>query len=201
MKRQAGFTLIELLIAVAISALIAVITYQAVNQAVTVKTVTDESVTRFESVQRAVWWMEQDFTQLAPRTVQDELGDAASAFLLTVDYGVEMTRIAVYPSPYGVAGLARVGYVLEGETLYRVAWPVLDRAPDSVAERMPILDKVKRFEIRALNANRQWQTVWPEQEQALTDLPIMTEVVLELDDLGEIRRLFPGVDGLTGAAS
>lgn len=198
MKRQAGFTLIELLIAMAISAVIAVMAYQAVNQAVTVKSVTDDSVTRFEAVQRAVWWLEQDFTQLAPRTVQDTLGDRLPAFQLSYDYGVEMTRIAVYPSPYGVAGLVRIGYVLEGDVLYRVVWPVLDRSPDTEAQRLPILKNVQKFDIRVMNAKRQWQNTWPDDKQADTDLPYMTEIVLTLEDLGEIRRLLPGVDGLPG---
>lgn len=199
-EKQAGFTLIELLIAVAIASVIAVLSYQAIHQGVLIKANTDESVERFEAVQRTLWWMEQDFTQMAPRTVQDVLGSPLPAFKLSYDYGAEMTRIAVYPSPYGIAGLARIGYVLEDGVLYRQVWPVIDRAPDSEVERLPVLSDVARFEVRVLNADNQWQEIWPEADQPLTDLPRLIEVTLTLEDMGQIRRLFPGVDGLPGAS-
>ncbi len=199
-NKQAGFTLIELLIAVAIASVIAVLSYQAIHQGVLIKENTDESVERFEAVQRTLWWMEQDFTQMAPRTVQDVLGSALPAFQLSYDYGAEMTRIAVYPSPYGVAGLVRIGYVLEDGVLYRQVWPVIDRAPDSEVERLPVLSDVARFDVRALNADNQWQEIWPEADQPLTDLPKLIEVTLTLEDMGQIRRLFPGVDGLPGVS-
>ncbi|KUJ74553.1 type II secretion system protein GspJ [Thiomicrospira sp. XS5] len=199
-EKQAGFTLIELLIAVAIASVIAVLSYQAIHQGVLVKENADESVERFEAVQRTLWWMEQDFTQMAPRTVQDVLGSPLPTFQLSYDYGAEMTRIAVYPSPYGIAGLARIGYVLEDGVLYRQVWPVIDRAPDSEVERLPVLSDVARFEVRVLNADNQWQEIWPEADQPLTDLPRLIEVTLTLEDMGQIRRLFPGVDGLPGAS-
>jgi len=199
-EKQAGFTLIELLIAVAIASVIAVLSYQAIHQGVLVKENADESVERFEAVQRTLWWMEQDFTQMAPRTVQDVLGSPLPAFQLSYDYGAEMTRIAVYPSPYGIAGLARIGYVLEDGVLYRQVWPVIDRAPDSEVERLPVWSDVARFEVRVLNADNQWQEIWPEADQPLTDLPRLIEVTLMLEDMGQIRRLFPGVDGLPGAS-
>jgi general secretion pathway protein J len=77
---------------------------------------------------------------------------------------------------------------------------VIDRAPDSEVERLPVLSDVARFEVRVLNADNQWQEIWPEADQPLTDLPSLIEVTLTLEDMGQIRRLFPGVDGLPGAS-
>jgi len=193
---QAGFTLIELLIAMAISAVIAVVAYQTVDLVVKVKTQADDSVNRFEQLQRGLRWMEQDFSQMAPRTIQDELGESLPAYQYSDYDGAQMTRIAIYPSPYGVAGLVRVGYRLEDEVLYRLVWKVVDRAPDSEADKLPILTGVTAFSVRQLNQKNAWQADWPEFEQAKTDLPRMTEITIELDGMGTVRRLFSGVDGL-----
>lgn len=195
-RDQQGFTLIELLIAMAVSAVVAVLAYQAVDQVVTVKESSESSIERFQKVQRAIWWMEQDFTQMAPRTISDELGGTLPAYLNRSGQDVELTRIAIFPSPYGVSGLVRVGYLLEGETLYRLVWPVLDRAPDTEPLRLPILDKVVSFGVNQLSADGQWLSVWPQQQEQTTLLPTLIEMRIEIEGLGEIRRLFPGVDGM-----
>lgn len=191
---QRGFTLIELLIALAVSAVIAVLAYQTVGSVVTLQSRTEAHAGQMETLQRALWWMEQDFTQLTPRTVQDGLGSPLPALVYRSDLGVEMTRIAAYPSPYGSGGLLRVGYELQDEVLYRVVWPVLDRAPDTQPIRLPVLEGVESFEIRLLNAQNEYVTSWPAETQLLTALPRMTEVRLQLREWGDLTRLFLGAD-------
>lgn len=192
--KQSGFTLIELLIAMAVSAVISVVAYQTVSSVVTLQTRTEQHADRIEALQRAVWWMEQDFIQLTPRTVQDGLGSSLPAFQYREDLGVELTRVAEFPTPHGSGGLLRVGYQLEGETLYRLVWPVIDRAPDTQPQRLPILENVEDFSVRLLNENNEFVQSWPTETQLLEGLPRLTEVRLTLNDLGEITRLFPGTD-------
>lgn len=192
--KQRGFTLIELLIALTLSAIISVIAYQTVNSTVAVQSRTEAKSAELETLQRAMWWLEQDFIQLAPRTVQDGLGSALPAFQYRDDLGVELTRIAEFPTPYGAGGLMRVGYQLEESVLYRIVWPVLDRAPDSQPNRTPILTGVERFEIRLMNSQQQFVESWPNELQPLTALPQLTEVRLVLEKQGEITRLFMGAE-------
>ena len=194
LKNQAGFTLVELLIALTISSVISVMAYQAVSGAVSLQTRTEAHASEMEKVQRAMWWMEQDFIQLAPRTVSDGLGTALPAFQYREDLGVELTRIAEFPTPYSSGGLLRVAYQLEDEVLYRLVWPVLDRAPDTQPSRYPILEGVEVFEVRLMNNQNQYVTAWPSEEQMLTALPKLTEVRLQLTKMGEITRLFMGSD-------
>lgn len=194
-KPQAGFTLIELMIAMSISAILAVLSYQSISQVVAVKSATEQLVEDFSKLQRVIWWIEQDLTQLSPRAIQDELGGSLPAYQAQ-GQGVEMTRIAVYPSPHGISGLVRVGYQLEDETLYRIIWPVLDRAPDTEPRRMAVLKNVESFSIRQLNDKNSWQDSWPIGEQSNTSLPKLIEMTLSLKGQGKIRRIFPGVDGL-----
>ncbi|MDG6773659.1 type II secretion system minor pseudopilin GspJ [Thiomicrorhabdus sp. ZW0627] len=193
-SRQAGFTLIELLIALTISAVIAVIAYQTVSSVVTLQDRTEKHASEMEQLQRAIWWMEQDFIQLAPRTVQDGLGGTLPAFQYRRDLGVELTRIAEFPTPYGMGGLLRVAYRLEDGVLYRLVWPVLDRAPDTQPTKLPVLEHVERFEIRLLNANNEYVRSWPTEQQVLTALPRLTEVSLEIEGMGEVTRLFMGAE-------
>jgi len=190
--KQQGFTLIELLIALSISSVISVIAYQTVSSVVQVQSRTEAHTEQMETLQRAMWWMEQDFIQLAPRSIQDGLGSVLPAFQYREDLGIELTRIAEFPTPYGSGGLIRVAYQLEDETLYRLVWPVLDRAPDSQPTRTPMLTGVERFEIRLMDMQDQFVEVWPSEIQALTALPKLTEVSLQLAEMGEITRLFMG---------
>ncbi|MBN2865072.1 MAG: type II secretion system minor pseudopilin GspJ [Thiotrichales bacterium] len=193
-QAQRGFTLIELLIALSISSVISVIAYQTVSSVVQVQTRTEAHTEQMETLQRAMWWMEQDFIQLAPRSIQDGLGSVLPAFQYREDLGVELTRIAEFPTPYGSGGLIRVAYQLEDETLYRLVWPVVDRAPDTQPTRTPILTGVERFEIRLMNMQDQFVNIWPNESQALSALPKLTEVRLQLAEMGEITRLFMGAE-------
>ena len=192
--KQAGFTLMELLIAMMITAIIAILAYQSVSEVTAVKSNTEQQVEAFEKLQRTIWWLEQDLTQLAPRTIQDELGGTLPAYLANATQGIEFTRIAVYPSPYGISGLVRVGYQLEDDILYRLIWPVLDRAPDTVSRRLAVLKDVESFEVKQLDENSKWLEHWPANNDEDL-LPTLIEINIKLKNEGEVRRIFPGVEG------
>ncbi|WP_319380146.1 type II secretion system minor pseudopilin GspJ [Thiomicrorhabdus sp.] len=211
-QAQSGFTLIELLIAIAISAVLAVIAYQAVQSVVKVEEGLDRHSERFQQVQRALWWLQQDLVQAAPRPIGDGLGSSLPAMQYRADLGLEVSRIADFVTPQGESGLLRVGYRLHDETLYRLVWPVMDRAPDTEARETILLTGVTSFQVRFLNSQKQWQLVWPNEssnqsESNLYALPLLTEVQIELQDMGKIRRLFQGneatqvLQSLAGSAS
>lgn len=218
---QQGFTLIELLIALAVSAVIAALAYQAVNGMVKVQTGMQAHTERSAQVQRAFWWLEQDFIQMVPRAVLDGYGSSLPALQYRADLGVELTRAAQFATPNASGGLVRVGYVLQGDTLVRLVWPVLDRAPDTQPSKQVVLSGVKSMTVRFLqnlpNASdsvEPWLALWPPtwtgdaantaelttSQAALTLLPTLVEVQIELDDLGLITRLFMGVDAVEWGA-
>ncbi len=195
-SKQQGFTLIELLIAMSISAIIAVISYQSISEVTAIKENTEQQVEYFEKLQRTIWWLEQDFTQLAPRAIQDELGARLPAYLTSPE-GIEFTRIAIYPSPYGISGLVRIGYQLDDGTLYRLIWPVIDRAPDTVPKRLAVLTDVEEFSIKSLNTKNIWILNWPEiGTSSKISLPRLIEINIKLKNDVSVRRIFPGVEGL-----
>lgn len=190
---QQGFTLIELLLALGISAVIAVLSYQSINSMVTAKQLVNQKADELEQVQQLVWNLQQDLVQLVPRAVQDQLGEPLPALKYRVDTGLELTRIAQFPTPNASGGLLRVGYLLENGGLYRLTWPVLDRAQDTQANKFKLLDGVSRLELRFLDSNDQWKTSWPSQQGKLLDLPKLTEIRIESKQYGLIERRFMGV--------
>lgn len=192
--QQAGFTLIELLVAMAVSAVIAIMAYQSIDSAVRITESHEQQQQDFSQLQRAIWWLEQDILQMTPRPVLDELGSVLPAMSLQPER-FELSRIALYPTPQASGGLVRVAYVLEAEQLYRWVWPVLDRTPDSQPNRQLLLSGVARFEVRLLDPEQQWQGFWPLEEMALNALPGLVEIIIELEDQRQFRRLLSGVEG------
>lgn len=195
LSKQAGFTLIELLIAIAVSAVIALLAYQSIDSAVRVSESYTEQQKKQSQLQRAVWWLEQDVMQMAPRPILDELGSTLPAMQLQPEQ-MEWSRIALYPTPDSSGGLVRVRYMLEENKLVRLSWPVIDRAPDTLPRRQVLLENVEGWTIRLLDANQFWFDFWPQPNRPLEALPGLVEVELTLEGLGTLRRLLPGVDGM-----
>jgi len=77
-----GFTLIELLVALFITAIIFVMGYGAINQALNDRKTIDAREERLAAVQTAVRVMVQDFTQLTPRPVRDQTGNSSLPCLI-----------------------------------------------------------------------------------------------------------------------
>lgn len=192
---QAGFTLIELLIAIAVSAVIALLAYQSIDSAVRISEAHKAQQKSLSALQRAVWWLEQDMMQMAPRPVLDQLGSALPAMQLQ-SAQMEWSRIALYPTPHSSGGLVRVRYLIEDNQLVRLSWPVLDQAPDSLPRRQRLLDGVEGLSIRVLDANEFWFDFWPQPNRPLDALPRLVEIELDIENLGKIKRLLPGVDGM-----
>jgi len=72
--RAAGFTLIELIVALFITAVIFSVGYGAINQSLRSHETVKAHQDRLTEVQNAVRVMVQDFSQLSPRPIRDQLG-------------------------------------------------------------------------------------------------------------------------------
>ena len=72
--RAAGFTLIELIVALFITAIIFSVGYGAINQSLRSHETVKAHQDRLAEVQNAVRVMVQDFSQLSPRPIRDQLG-------------------------------------------------------------------------------------------------------------------------------
>src|SRR5579863_7304664 len=82
-SRQAGFTLIELLVAMFITAIMFVIGYRALEQALSSRHLVDAQSARLIAVQQALRIVEQDFELLQPRPVRNLIGDGYLPAMMT----------------------------------------------------------------------------------------------------------------------
>lgn len=202
-RTQKGFTLLELLIAMSVSAVISVLAYQAIASMVATEQKVAQHQQATQTLQRVIWWMEQDLIQMTPRAINDGLNGVLPALQYREDIGLELSRLAGFMTPNARNGLLRVGYRLENNTLYRVTWPVVDRSAGTQPTEVVILQNIERIRWRFLDQSNQWQLSWPLTIGSGTDgqfaeqrLPKAVEVELWFTDGERIQRLFRGTDGV-----
>src|SRR5690606_41257566 len=73
--RARGFTLIEVLIAITITGMIGVGTYQLFSRVLMTQEAMETRSEKVERLQRTMAFLSRDFQQLAPRPIRNEYGD------------------------------------------------------------------------------------------------------------------------------
>lgn len=197
LRHSGGFTLIEVLVAVAIFAVLSALSYGALSQIITSSEVLSARMERIQSIQRTMRILSQDFLQLSPRPVRDELGDGFGAALRTdfqSGFAVELTR-AGWSNPMALprGTLQRAAYRLEENELIRFHWRVLDRTFNNEVIAVSLLDDVESIAFLFMQENGEWTEQWPPQGRqgalGLRLRPRAVQVVITLVDEGELTRL------------
>jgi general secretion pathway protein J len=181
-----GFTLIELLVALVISAIMSLLGYSALRQAINSRKQVEEQADRLLAVQQTMRIMEADFILLQPRPVRDLLGSSTQPNLPALlagqqssfggDTSVSSTNTLAQQSaalitftrggwanPTGLhrPELERVSYVVRDGKLIRQNLPELDATPNAVLAERQLLDQVDALTFRYMDASHTWQTTWP----------------------------------------
>ena len=71
--RNGGFTLLELVVVLAIFGIVAVMAYGGLNNVLKARVAIEDNLQRVSELQRAYLRMREDFQQLQPRAVRDDL--------------------------------------------------------------------------------------------------------------------------------
>lgn len=195
---QKGFTLLELMIAMAIFAVVSILAYSGLRNVQSTQEHISRSATQLTQLQTALTLMGRDIQQAVLRPIRDDYGDSQPA-LVGASAGVgntlEFTR-AGYTNPTGRprSHLQRIAYGLKDDTLVRLSWPMLDRVQGTKPSEAVLLPAVKKFELRYMDFNRQWQKSWPPLQAGgstvAVGLPRAIEATLDIEGWGTVVRLF-----------
>ncbi|MCK6372089.1 MAG: type II secretion system minor pseudopilin GspJ, partial [Gammaproteobacteria bacterium] len=164
--RVAGFTLLELLVAMAIFALVGVMSLGGLNAVLGQQDIASRQLQRLQQVQRAIRIMATDFSQLNPRMVRDQLGSGLESPLMAecraeglVCFSRDGWRNPFWRQPRGT--LQRVRYRLEDGKIIREHWHAMDITLSDEPRREVLLDKVTALEVEFLDRQGELQSVWP----------------------------------------
>jgi len=196
-SKVGAFTLIEVLVSLAIFAILAALAYGALGQTIDSAELLNERMDRLQAIQRTMRLLSEDFQQLYPRPIRDELGDGfgpaldtdfQSGFALELTHGGWSNPIVLPRST-----LQRSAYRIEDDELIRYHWRVLDRTLANEPLSVTLLDGVESILFRFLQADGEWTEQWPPGNRpgglGARQRPRAVEIILTLTDEGEISRL------------
>ena len=198
-SRQRGFTLLEILVAMTIFSIVSYMSYSGLDAVIRQHEIASESAARLRNLQYAMRRLVQDFSQIQPRGIREETGEGIRVALLAdtrTAEPMELTRAGWHnPLAHPRSSLQRVAYWIEDDVLIRAQWPVLDRMLGEEPVELELLEGVEEFRLQFLGANNEWVEQWPppdnqnSEPNTQTPMPQAVEIVLQLDDWGEIRRI------------
>lgn len=196
-RRTAGFTLLEVLVAIGIFALFSAMAYGSLLRLLETRVHIESERAFWREISLCYTRMQDDFTHARERQVRGSDGQALPPFRgqptdprALGDPSVEFTRGGVPTGASGRPDLQRIGYRLSEGVLYRLTWPVLDRAPTTQPLALPVLEDVDEFQVRFHEAA--WLDHWPPQPQQATapPLPRAVEITITLRTRGTFTRTF-----------
>ncbi len=196
-RRTSGFTLIEVLVAMAIFGVLTILAYMSLGQTLANADMLTVRMDRLQAVQRTMRYLANDLTAASPRPIRSELGDtylpavmvsAANDFALAITHGG-------WSNPVGLprSTQQRSIYLLEDGKLFRIYYNVLDSTYANNAITTEILDGVESLQFLLIQdtgaVTDQWPPLGSQGVSAERARPRAVEIVLTLDNEGEIRRL------------
>lgn len=203
-QKQTGFSLIELLLAIALFAVISLLSYHALSSLLQLEQALNQHDRQWQSVMLLFDTFEQDVRSAVPRSMRISIGQSQQAWLAKTslsernDAQLQFCRMppiargASFSTVANASIIRRVGYRFSLGKIERLTWPLLDgisQAGTMLPERLALLENVRRMQLRYLSANpAQWHDRWPLPQQDEI-LPRAVELRVTLDSGQIVHRL------------
>ena len=187
--RRGGFTLVEVLTAIAMLALLGLMSYRGLHAVLETQERVARETDKWRSVTAFLSRFERDIQLAAARPVR--AGNAAlPAFVAREHGGVERTlEFSRVPSADADTP-RRVAYSYNGGgSITLMLWPSLDTATQAPLERHEVLGSVSRLELHYLDTDLAWRSVWPAAPDS-APLPLAVRVRIVLTSGEDIVRVF-----------
>tara|TARA_R110001592_G_scaffold198448_1_gene446668 strand:+ start:24649 stop:25371 length:723 start_codon:yes stop_codon:yes gene_type:complete len=207
--RTQGFTLLEVLLAIGITAMIGLGSWQILNSAIRASESTQIRLAELNALQKTMLIISRDLRQVLTRSIRDGFGDYQPALTTKNEfYALEFTRRGWRnPMDDARSNIQRVAYELSDNKLVRHYWSVLDRSQDSEPISKELLTEVNSISIRFMTKSGSWVDEWPSSSSssssttaggaATTDplatyneLPKAVEISFDLQRFGKVKRLY-----------
>lgn len=186
--KSRGFTLLEILVAIAIFSIMAVFAYSTLQQVLSTNQHLQKQADELAELQFLFGRFLEDVSQLTQRPIRDEFG-ATEPALIGSSQILKLTRSGwENPLESKRSNLQRVEWILEGKTLYRQYWTVLDRTRFNQPIKTALLKEVENLEFRYLDSNNVWQKEFPPKLPAQTTIKAV-EISFYLKNWGKLHRI------------
>jgi len=195
-KATRGFTLVEMLVAMAIFALIAVISYSGLAQFLQDRAVIKQRTDQLHQLNTTMLLLEQDFRFAIARPVRNGYGDSEPVLVSGTDSElvsgelVRLTTTRPNPELSPAQRLERTAWRLNDGVLSRVSWRVLDRDQDSQELHRNVLQDVQEVRLEYLQWSQELQALQRSSNWADNDsLPNGVELTLIMTNGATFHRL------------
>lgn len=193
---EAGLTLVELIVAVALLALLTIMSYRGIDS---MSRTSERSLAEGDRWQAIALFFERVASDVAQPARRPVRAGAETAKPLPEWWGrppdeaagSDTTAAQLEFSRKSASGRdeIRVGYRLRDGRVELLIWPVLDRAPNSQPEVYALLEDVSSLSFRHLDATGSWQEIWPVAGGKET-LPRAIAVEIGLSNGIKLHRVF-----------
>ena len=178
-QRRSGFTLIELLVALAIFAILSLLSYRTLGSLFQTREQLNIESAKWRDAALFFSRVENDLAAVLNRPIRTADGRSAAPLCLagfaTNEAALSFTRTGFADASGTNAAPQRIGYRFNDGNVEWLLWPTLDQAPRSVAAAFPALKNVRDAKWRALGNSAgsvadNWRAEWP-QAPATCELP------------------------------
>ena len=199
-KTQTAFTLLEIIIAMAIASLIGIAALAMLDRATLSHKNIQEQGDRYNQIERAFLFISSDIQQLAPRKFRDEFGDLKDNLTSFESGGstqLSFTRLG-RRNPAGLprSNLEKLSYLVEDNLLKRVSYAYPDGMSLDLGNSRDLLSGVESLKVEFYDGE-EWTDFWPVEQQEFnqaekqsTPMPVAIKLLLQLNDLGLVERLY-----------